>query len=128
MQAYLVAADSGDGSGPAWVALTVAVLALLGVLVTAAVAAWQIHRTRQTADEANRTARDALNETQTQHRREEWWKRSAWAMERACDHAAGSVHRKVAIAILDAMAESPLAHQTERDMIKSVTMLVLGAP
>src|SRR5215212_11362520 len=55
----------------AYVTLTVGVLALVGVLVTAVVALVT----------SNRATRARANND----RRERWWERAQWAMERACD-------------------------------------------
>lgn len=130
LRVYLAEA-AADPPAPAWV--TWATLA--GVIATALGAYLGVRHTARVAADANRIAREALAETTTTHRREEWWKRAQWAMEQACDDshntgASGATPtldhgQKVGIAVLRWLAKSLLAQREERDMIKDVLLIVM---
>lgn len=129
LHVYMLAADSGSGGSdtPAWVAIVVALVAAVAALVTSGLAYAGTRKTAKVAEGANRVANDALNETTNQHHREEWWKRTVWAMELALTAGTGKSQR-VGMLVLEWLSSSQLAHQEERNMIKAIILNVLGVP
>jgi hypothetical protein len=93
----------------AYATLAVGVLALVGVLVTAVVALVTSNRaTRARADN---------------DRRERWWERAQWAMERACDP--DPTKRAVGLTVLASLGKSHLASPDEQAMLAQVALSIL---
>jgi hypothetical protein len=93
----------------AWATLLVGVLALVGVLVTAIVALV--------------TSTAATRERADNDRRERWWERAQWAMERACDP--DPTKRAVGLTVLSSLGKSDLASPDEQVMLAQVALSVL---
>jgi hypothetical protein len=106
----LVAAFPGTGwDAAAYVTLAVGVLALLGVLATAVVALLT----------SNRATRARVDND----RRERWWERAQWAMERACDP--DPTKRAVGLTVLASLGKSDLASPEEQVMLARVALSIL---
>ena len=93
----------------AYTTLLVGVLALVGVLVTAVVALV--------------TSTRATRERENNDRRERWWERAQWAMERACD--ADPTKRAVGLTVLASLGKSDLASPDEQAMLAQVALSIL---
>jgi hypothetical protein len=106
----VAAAFPGTGwDAAAYVTLAVGVLALVGVLVTAVVALVT----------SNRATRARANND----RRERWWERAQWAMERACDP--DPTKRAVGLTVLASLGKSDLASPDEQVMLAQVALSIL---
>ncbi len=93
----------------AYATLAVGVLALVGVLATAVVALVTTNRaTRARADN---------------DRRERWWERAQWAMERASDP--DPTKRAVGLTVLASLGKSDLASPDEQVMLAQVALSIL---
>ena len=93
----------------AYATLAVGVLALVGVLVTAVVALVTSNRATRA-----RAAND---------RRERWWERAQWAMDRACDP--DPTKRAVGLTVLASLGKSDLASPDEQVMLAQVALSIL---
>jgi hypothetical protein len=93
----------------AYATLVVGVLALVGVLVTAVVALVTSNRATRA-----RAAND---------RRERWWERAQWAMDRACDP--DPTKRAVGLTVLASLGKSDLASPDEQVMLAQVALSIL---
>jgi hypothetical protein len=93
----------------AYATLAVGVLALVGVLATAVVAL--VTSTRATRARADND------------RRERWWERAQWAMERACDP--DPTKRAVGLIVLASLGRSDLASPDEQVMLAQVALSIL---
>jgi|tagenome__1003787_1003787.scaffolds.fasta_scaffold20024950_2 hypothetical protein len=123
----LADASSSGSNTPALVALVIAVIALVGTITTAIVGYLGISKTANVAREANTNARVAAEAAAALERREEWWKRVQWAMERACDGKTAQA-RKVGVDLLRALKDSQLAHEEDKKMIAQIyTVVASGA-
>jgi hypothetical protein len=93
----------------AYATLAVGVLALVGVLVTAVVALVTSNRATQARADNDR--------------RERWWERAQWAMERACDP--DPTKRAVGLTVLASLGKSDLASPDEQVMLAQVALSIL---
>jgi hypothetical protein len=94
-----------------WIAIATAVLTLLGVLVTQVVAYWN--------------ARTATLQKERADRRDAWWKRAQWAMERCYD--SDQLARAVGTTALQRLGRSPLATADDQRMLRDVAVVILNA-
>ena len=109
MSTVAAAVPSTGWDAAAYATLAVGVLALVGVLATAVVALVTSNRaTRARADN---------------DRRERWWERAQWAMERACDP--DPTKRAVGLTVLASLGKSDLASPDEQVMLAQVALSIL---
>jgi cell division GTPase FtsZ len=129
MTHLLTAGDSGGGASsgtPVWVTVLVAALALV-VAVVNGFFTWMIsRRTTSVQQQANDLKRRADEAADVADKREEWWKRAQWAIERAYDSS--DMTAAVGVAILRNLRQSTLAQPEEKTMLWEVIDIVMQRP
>jgi hypothetical protein len=114
----MLAADAATASSgwdtAAVTSVVVGALALIGVFATNLVALV--------------TGRGTTRQAAENSRRERWWERAQWAMERAYD--GDPLTRAVGLTVLESLGDSDLADAAEQAMLARVAIAVLtgGAP